>query len=215
MPVFLAAQALLVLAPSITERIAERVPQPPDFAHFPSAIGTWKIAWEDGIDPSVAKVLNADGIVSRTYSETPAVQLSSGGRTAGLFVAWFASQGPGNKQPHSPQVCLPAAGWAPEISDVVTLSTTAGSIAVNRYVAANRTQRAVILYWYQSPRRVIAHEWAAKLWLLPDALRDHRSDTALVRVTVFSQEGRDELANIAARDFAQSLYPILRNTLPR
>jgi len=201
----LAGQALLVHLAGMTERL----PRPPDFAHFPAMISDWKFVWEDPIAPDVVDVLKADDLLSRTY-----VQLPAGESTANLFVAWFSSQVAGEKQPHSPQVCLPAAGWMPEVSDTVPLETSAGPITPRRYIAASRTQRAVILYWYQTPRRAVAGEWAAKLWLVPDALRDHRSDTALVRVMVYAKEKGDVAANAAAMEFARSVYPILRTALP-
>ena len=34
------------------------------------------------------------------------------------------------------------------------------------------------------PQRVIASEYAAKFWLVADAIRYHRSDTALVKIVV-------------------------------
>ncbi len=157
----------------------------------------------------MAQELGADRLLSRTYFETATGSLAS------LFVAWFQTQRGGVRQPHSPQACLPASGWTPEVKGEVTLDTTAGSITVNRYVVANGTLRAVVLYWYQTPRRVVASEWAAKLWLLADALRDKRTDTALVRVTVWSGEGRDEAATKAAIGFARAVYPQLREYLPK
>jgi hypothetical protein len=91
----------------------------------------------------------------------------------------------------------------------------AGAITVNRYVVDKDTQRAVVLYWYQTPRRVIAGEWAAKFWLAADALRDKRTDTALVRVTTWPASGGDEAATAVATGFARDLYPALREYLPR
>jgi EpsI family protein len=86
---------------------------------------------------------------------------------------------------------------------------------VNRYVVADRSERAVILYWYQSSRRAIAGEWASKFWLVADAFRDRRSDTALVRIVVESQPGGDDRATKTAADFARTVYPVLREELPR
>ena len=138
------------------------------------------------------------------------------GSLASLFVAWFQTQRGGARQPHSPKVCLPASGWTPEITDEVTVDTAAGAITVNRYVVAKGTQRAVVLYWYQTPRRAIASEWAAKAWLVADALRDKRTDTALVRVIAWSAGGgKDEAATTVATGFARELYPRLREYLPR
>ncbi|MBC7927213.1 MAG: EpsI family protein [Bryobacteraceae bacterium] len=97
----------------------------------------------------------------------------------------------------------------------ITLNTAAGTIRVNRYIVVNRGERNVVLYWYQGPRRVTAGEWEAKLWLIADALRDKRTDTALVRVVVQSGDGGDPAATAAAASFAQHVYPLLRENLPR
>ncbi|MEJ7606092.1 MAG: exosortase C-terminal domain/associated protein EpsI [Bryobacteraceae bacterium] len=137
------------------------------------------------------------------------------GSVASLFVAWFQSQRSGTSQPHSRRVCLPASGWVPAVTGEITLKTDAGTIAINRYIVVNGRQRNVVLYWYQGPRRVTAGEWEAKLWLMADALRYRRTDTTLVRVVTPSVEGADDSATAAATGFAQSLYPLLREYLPR
>jgi EpsI family protein len=83
-----------------------------------------------------------------------------------------------------------------------------------RYIVAKRKEHSVVLYWYQTPRRVVAGEWAAKLWLVAEALRDKRTDTALVRVIVWSTPRHDEEATSVATGFARGLYPLLRDHLP-
>ena len=42
--------------------------------------------------------------------------------------------------------------------------------------------RQVVLYWYQGRGRVIANEYANKLWLMVDAARLHRTNGSLVRI---------------------------------
>ena len=87
---------------------------------------------------------------------------------------------------------------------------------MNRYIVNKGAERAVVLYWYQTPRRVIAGEWAAKFWLAADAVRDQRTDTALVRVTAWPVSGGgDEAATAVAAGFAGIVYPVLREYLPR
>jgi EpsI family protein len=203
-PVFLAVQILLVHAAVSREHL----PAPPPLSRLPVEFGPWKLFREDPIATDIARELGADALLSRTYVESPA------GSRASLFVAWFQTQRGGLRQPHSPKVCLPASGWTPEVTGEVTLDTTAGAITVNRYLVANGARRAVVLYWYQTPRRVIAGEWAAKLYLVADALRDQRTDTALVRVIVWPADGRDEAATTVAIGFARELYPLLRAYLP-
>lgn len=204
-PLFLLAQALLVhWAASV-----EHAPAPPHLASFPPEVGTWRQLREDPIAVDIAGELRADQFLSRSYVHTPS------GAVAGLFVAWFQSQRAGTSQPHSPRVCLPASGWTPAVTGEITLATQAGAIRVNRYVVVNRGQRDVVLYWYQGPHRVTAGEWKAKFWLVADALREKRTDTALVRVVVQSGDGGDRAATAEAAGFAESLYPVLREHLPQ
>ena len=89
------------------------------------------------------------------------------------------------KQPHSPQVCLPGSGWTPIVADRVTLAAGGESAEINRYVASFQGQGAVVLYWYQTPRRTVASEWSSKFFTVWDALSVKRTDIALVRVVTW------------------------------
>ena len=203
-PVFLLAQALVIYAgPG-----GEHPPPPPVIASFPATFGQWNLFHQDPIDAAMATGLGADSLTSQTYIETPTNSFAS------VLVAWYQSQREGVRQPHSPKVCLPSAGWKPRVVDEVTIATAAGAIVVNRYVIDKSEQRAVVLYWYQTPRRVIAGEWAAKIWLVADAWRYQRTDTALVRVVAWPASGGDEAATAVATGFASNLYPLLRKYLP-
>jgi EpsI family protein len=203
-PIFLAAQALLVHWTSTFER----PPAKPDLATFPAQIGPWQRTSEAPVDEATQAQLGADRVMNSIYTQP-------NGEYANLFVAWFQSQRAGTSQPHSPQVCLPAAGWVPESNGTIDIETTAGTITVDRYVVAHGQERAVVLYWYQTPRRVIAGEWAAKFWLMADAFRDRRTDTSLVRVTTWVRNSDVSAAAAAATEFSQRLYPLLRETFPR
>ncbi len=202
-PVFLIGQGALVYWIAGTEQ----PPRPPALSQFPASFDRWLLRREDPIDADIADTLRADGLLSRTYFDTA-------GDSAQLLVAWFQSQRAGTSQPHSPKVCLPAAGWTPESTGDLTLVTSAGTITVNRYVVANRGERAVVLYWYQARRRVVAGEWASKLWLMADSIRDRRTDTSLVRIVVESQKANDARATQTAADFARAAYPVLVHHLP-
>jgi EpsI family protein len=204
-PVLLAAQALLVHWAGTFEH----PPAMPELARFPERAGDWEKVAEAPVDDATKAQLGADRLLNSTY-----VRPRDGG-LVNFFVAWFQSQRAGTSQPHSPQVCLPASGWTPESSSTIHLDTAAGRIDVNRYVIAKGPERAVVLYWYQTPRRVIANEWAAKFWLMADAPRDRRTDTSLVRITAWVTPNADlAAATNAAREYAGSVYPLLRQALP-
>ncbi len=203
-PLFLASQALLVHWTGSLEK----PPAKPDLTRFPARIGPWERSSELGVDQATEAQLGADRLMNSMYARQP-------GEYANVFVAWFQSQRAGASQPHSPQVCLPAAGWVPESTGTMDIATAAGAITVNKYVVASGQQRDVVLYWYQTPRRVVAGEWAAKFWLMADALRDRRTDTALVRVTTWVKHSDVDAATKAAAELSKQLYPLLRDTLPQ
>ena len=204
-PAIFVAQALLVglgMTP-------EHPPALANLASFPGQVGIWNNVADQPIDPAVEAQLGADRLLERVY------QNLQGASTLDFFVAWFRSQRGGKTQPHSPQVCLPGSGWVPEDTSVIQIDTSSGPISAKRYVAAsNLGEHAAVLYWYQTPRRVLASEWAAKFWLIPDAFRDHRTDTALVRIVVWTRKGHENEATANAVDFARQCYPILRGLLP-
>jgi len=196
-PLLLGAQAIFV------HRISagEHPPSPPALSAFPARFDDWNKIRETPIEPEVAQQLHADRLLNRFYNNT---RLNS---TANLFIAWFGSQR-GGAQPHSPKVCLPGSGWIIESSSTLALATSSGSIHVNRMLVSDRDQRAVVLYWYQNPRRVITGEWEAKLWVVADAIRYKRTDLELVRVVVW-RNGNDEETTREAARFASAAYPLL------
>jgi EpsI family protein len=89
-----------------------------------------------------------------------------------------------------------------------------GDVPVNQDVISQGAQRAAVLYWYQTPRHVIASEWAAKFWTIADAIRDKRTDTSMVRVVVFNNGRSDDQTIRSARDLARAAYPALKGVLP-
>lgn len=180
-------------------------------AQVPDRFGNWnQIGGEIKIDPEVLGVLKADQVLNRTYVD------SSAGYRASLFVAFFKTQRAG-VSPHSPKVCLPGAGWVPRDSRTISLAVPgfAEPVPVNRYIIALGEQRSLVLYWYQSFNRVVASEYQAKLYLMADALRYHRSDTSLVRVILpLSAAQSEEEAERAGMQFVQSFFASLRSHLP-
>jgi len=211
---WIAAPALFIVQALVVYWIGgtERQPAVPYLSQFPKSFGPWTQLREDPTDDAVRAELGADAILSRTY-------LGGSPQTQGsVFVAWFQTQRAGARQPHSPQVCLPATGWVPESTGELHIQTSAGPITANRYIVTQKTNRAVVLYWYQTPRRVTSGEWESKFWVAADALRDHRTDTSLVRIVTWSSPKRDGTgdaeATHAAVQLAQDLYPELRHQLP-
>ncbi|HEV2202290.1 MAG TPA: EpsI family protein [Bryobacteraceae bacterium] len=201
----LVAQAALLYSAIRPEAV---VPGPP-LVQMPLMLGAWQFAQDGVIDQETLDVLRADDILNRVYTRGP--------QGAYLFVAAFRSQRTG-KTPHSPKNCLPGGGWTPLSSGEIAIDTgstgTAGPITVNRFVVAHGEERSLVLYWYQSRDRVVASEYKAKFWVMADAIRLNRTDTALVRVVVPIRDRDEDTAERTAIDFVKSFYGTLREYLP-
>lgn len=204
----LAATALLLVQAALLYSAIrpEAIPPGTPLAQVPKTIGPWQFAGDGVIDQETLDILKADDILNRIYTAGP--------RAAYIFVAAFRSQRNG-KAPHSPKNCLPGSGWEPLNSGEITVETgTSAPITVNRYIVARGEQRSLVLYWYQSRGRAVASEYAAKFWVMADAIRLNRTDTALVRVVVPIVDRDEDAATRTATDFVKSFYGTLRQYLP-
>lgn len=186
----------------------EYIPPSRPLAEVPRELGSWKMVSEGYVDPETQEVLKADDLLSRVYAN-PLTNTQ-----ATLFVAAFHSQRNG-KAPHSPKNCMPGAGWTQMSSEAFPIQLDPErSIVVNRYVIVHAEQKELVLYWYQSRDRVVADEFKAKFWVVADAMRLNRTDTALVRVIVDVNNNNVDAATVVAGDFVRSLFGPLRRYLP-
>jgi EpsI family protein len=211
-PPLLAATALIFLQGALIYSAVrpESVPSARPLSQLPPTLGSWKLLQEGFVDQDTRDVLKADDLLNRFYGT------SSGASSAGanLFVAAFLTQRNG-KAPHSPKNCLPGNGWTPLNSSEISIDVGRGlPIQVNRYVVAHGDERSLVMYWYQSRDRAIASEYTAKFWVVVDAMRLNRTDTALVRVVVPIVNRDEEAAEKSATDFIRSFYGTLREFLP-
>lgn len=209
-PVRLATVLILAQAALLYSSIRpEAVPPAPPLSQFPRQLGGWRMYKEGVVEPEIQDVLRADDLLVRTYV--------NGGERAGvdLFIAAFRSQRNG-KSPHSPKNCLPGAGWTQVDSRQLPIDVgLAQPIVVNRYEVQHSEERNLTLYWYQSRDRVVANEFTAKFWVVTDAMRLNRTDTALVRVMVRIVDHDSAAAERVAVDFVKASYPSILNSLPK
>jgi EpsI family protein len=202
--VALIAQGIALRAVMRPESVAPAAP----LSGFPERIAGWRLGQEGIVDQETRDVLQADDLLTRTYFR-PGDMVPTN-----LFIASFFSQRNG-KAPHSPKNCLPGAGWVQQTNEILPLDLPDGRrIEVNHYVIANRDARSDVMYWYQSRDRVVASEYRAKMYVVADAIRYNRTDTALVRVITPIVDGRDDPARQANIAFIQSVFPLVRQYMP-
>ena len=193
----------------------EIVPASRPLASMPTTLGSWQLVQTGVIEQEVLDVLKADDILNGVYCSSASPECPKTGQgAANLFVAAFRTQRNG-KTPHSPKNCLPGSGWERISAGEMTIDVgRAAPITVNRYVVAYGSQRDLVLYWYQSRDRVVADEYKAKFWVMADAIRLNRTDTALVRVIVPLANKDEAKAQATATDFVKSFYSTLLDYLP-
>ena len=177
-------------------------------AEFPSEVGGWRQAGRDTrFDAETEAVLRADDYVSRNYA-------AQGGRTASLYVGYYATQRTGATY-HSPLNCLPGSGWVLNSPSTVEVRPAGGRepFSANSYVIEHGDERMLMLYWYQGRGRAVASEYLDKAYTVFDSIRKRRSDGAMVRVLV-PFRGSEAVAAEAASEFAAQVAPALPAHVP-
>jgi EpsI family protein len=158
-----------------------------DLRELPMVVEEWTGHAGPRLDPAVLQILKADDSINRVYQTDAAM--------AALFVGYYRSQKFGATI-HSPLNCLPGAGWQPLRSERLALGD-AGT--VKQVLIQKGEDRQVVLYWYQSVRRIEGSEYWSKLHLVGDAVSTRRNDAALVRIVVPVESKRPDGEAVAAR----------------
>ncbi|MEE8579996.1 MAG: exosortase C-terminal domain/associated protein EpsI, partial [Myxococcota bacterium] len=121
---------------------------------------------------------------------------------------------------HPPEHCLPGAGWDVIDARVINLDVPGLPVKPNahkeakRFVIAKGDQRRLVYFWYQSRGRTIARNQEVILYRFWDRATRHRTDGALVRLTVpiFHQDEADAEATLL--EFVTGFAPLLSPYTP-
>jgi EpsI family protein len=196
----LAGAALLGSRAAAIEAAVDREP----LSALPQSIDGWHGRDATPLANDVVAVLGVDDYIHRMYE-------SDSGAVVSLYAGYYRSQRQGDTI-HSPQNCLPGAGWRPVSSATITLSAAGRPVQVNQYVIQKGLNKQVVLYWYQGRGRVVANEYANKALLMWDAATLHRTNGGLVRVMSPVTPATDAATTVA--DFATALLPKLQRLMP-
>jgi EpsI family protein len=181
---------------------------------LPSKIDTWT-GTDSVLDQRTLDILGPGEFLVRDYEDVSQAQ-SQFRPWINLYIAYFPSQKAGDTI-HSPNHCLPGAGWVPTSREIVQLSRPDGStFPVNRYIVAKGQDRQLVLYWFQAHGRAVASEYSAKYYLVSDSVRMNRSDGGLVRLMtpMFPAESPDT-AQARLMQLGSKLIPQLDSYIPR
>lgn len=196
---------LLLSASLVASKLSER--RTPDVLAQPletieTRISGWTVGDAKPMSSDVLTVLKPTSYLSRTYRRS--------GKQLGLFIAFYAQQRAGESM-HSPKNCLPGSGWEVWNYGTVDVPVNGQRVLVNKYSVQNGSERILVLYWYQSKRRIIASEYFGKICLVRDAITFGHTSGSIVRITLPDRPGALE----DAVGFAALLIPQMQNCLGR
>lgn len=189
----------------------DQVPYSLPLSQLPRIIDD-RTSTEVPLDQETLDVLGKGDFLYRVYSTRPGATPT---RPISLFIGYFPTQRTGQSI-HSPQNCLPGAGWTFLSSGVTEFTDENGKqYRVGDYVITDGKQSQEVLYWYQMHGRSIANDYAAKLQTIGDSIKYGRTDAALIRIitAVDPAEGREH-ARERAVEFAKQLVPLLPAYVP-
>jgi len=209
---FIASAAILLAFTAMTvilPRPAEVIPSRTAFVEFPMQLGEWR-GHRQSMDGVYSDALNLDDYLLADYvgpAENP----------VNLYIAYYNSQRKGQAV-HSPRSCLPGGGW--QMRDIEqralpSVSINGRNLVVNRALIELGNQRELVYYWFQQRGRVITNEFAVKWFLFWDALTEHRTDGAMIRViTPLPSSSSEADADRRLSEFASRIAPDITRYVP-
>jgi EpsI family protein len=194
----------------------DRVPPSEPLAQLPDTINSWH-GHDLEISPAVLAVLGHGDFLSREYTATPNRSATGSSATTmpiGLFIGYFPTQRSGQSI-HSPQNCLPGAGWSFDHSGVTQFEAAGRTYRVGEYLISNGESRDEVLYWYRAQGQDIANDYSAKFHMIVNSIVKDRTDAALIRVMTPVQAGETVAqAHDRVLGFTKSFVPMLGSYIP-
>jgi EpsI family protein len=191
----------------------DKVPDSEPLSRMPVNFGSWT-SQDIPLTDDTLEVLGKGDFLNRVYTFQPQAGQSAPPPVS-LFIGYFASQRTGQTM-HSPQNCLPGAGWTFDSKKYTDIQDIHGkNYHVGEYIISNGDIKELVIYWYQAHGRSIPNEYVAKGYLVADAIRMNRTDGALVRVItqIMPSESFDS-ARARAVYFTQQMAPNLPRFIP-
>lgn len=168
-----------------------------NLSELPLKLGEWQQrGGEIRFDKQTESVLKTSDYTMREY-------FLPNGRMANVYIGYYASQRTGATY-HSPQNCVPGAGWEMKKPEIVKITTVSGkTFEVNKFIIENGTQSEVLIYWYQGRGRTVASEYNDKIYTVLDSVLRRRSDGSMVRVMTNAGNSEAEAIEAAVKLSAQ------------
>jgi len=135
-----------------------------------------------------------------------------------FYVAYYEHQKKGGDFIHSPNLCLPGAGWFINQNRQRQLEAEEPGhrgLRFNELVISKNGVIQIVYFWFQGRDRNFTSEYAAKLYLVWDGLWRRRTDGALIRLIMpLGPKTTLESARLVLDPFALNASQTLQKFLP-
>jgi len=173
---------------------------------FPKHIGSWS-GETYRFSQAVYDNLGVDDSVLIAYK-------NDNKDTISMYVGYYEDQKQGEII-HSPKNCMLGSGWQPIDISEIDISLDSRKIPVTKMILEKKSQKMVVLYWYQSGNRAVANEYIQRLYFILDSFRYNRTNAAFVRFTSPVLSDDYENAIQVLERFIKKTIPILDDFLPK
>ncbi len=173
--------------------------------NFPKQIDGWS-GKSHKFSQKVYDLLGVDDSVLMNYKNDNEDVIS-------MYIGYYESQKQGEII-HSPKNCMLGSGWQPIDISEIDISLDSREIPVMKMIVERRSQKQVVIYWYQSGNRAVANEYFQRLYFIHDSIRYNRTNAAFIRfispVSGDVYEGSLQLLT----NFIKEIMPLLNEYLP-
>jgi len=191
-PALITATMLMIASVIAWPLVPDRkytAPDRPSFAVFPKQVGNWRqVGEEQSFTPEVERILAADDYHAVQFGQSPSSP------TIDFFTAWYEDLAE-NGVMHTPEICLPGAGWEIAKVDIIDISRELGlnsPYKINRIIIQKGSQRSLVYYWFTHMGHAIPRSASAKFSVLTRGVMAGRSDGAIIRLIRPIGEGQSE-----------------------
>lgn len=185
------------------------VPIKKPLSAFPQRLDGYSLANSLQSSSEVVELLGVDDYIQYNYEDSAKQRIN-------LYVGYYKAVGVTGAY-HSPKNCIPGGGWGiAEVKDVDLRSGIEGKSqsTVAQMLIRNGSEYQVVLYWYQNRGRIIASEYAEKIYQVLDALLKKRRDGSFVRIMTVVRDGDIAAAESRVKEFAEQVMTTLDTHLP-
>jgi exosortase D (VPLPA-CTERM-specific) len=212
-PALITATLLMIVSVSAWPLVPDRTPVAPErlsFALFPEQFGKWRqLGEERRFTPAVEKILASDDYHSVQFGLSPSTP------TIDFFAAWYQDLAEDGVM-HTPEICLPGAGWEIAKVEKVDIADELGlgsPFKINRIIIQKGSERSLVYYWFTHMGQAIPRSAAAKFSVRTRGVMAGRSDGAIVRLIRPIKKGEAE-AEAQMNDLLKEILPQLPQFIP-